>query len=618
MLWGSLLLFLKQRKKLVAAVGVLALLAIILAAVFSDKTLTELPLPDPVLGVQGISTQEGKVQVVRYESKQDLSAAVRDYIGVLLDLYSFEGTMNESDDVLEFIFHYTGPHSIFASTDPEHDLVILDFKNHYYDGDESTYVVEFRYYSPFTFRDFGTGDTDISQGSQDDEDDTSASRKTLVSEPLEKDPLSYSITADSVYIQDPAEFCGSELTLTSSSSTGSYYVRKFAGSSSDKKVLTEYVSTICNGYNLAVTAQYDESYDSNFFSWGIDYTGSGNVDSLTDVLFLDDVQANICVYGIIDGNDLEAILWIPQDMEIVDLGLRYGGGSETVSLAGDSALAGLYKLSDGSFETTDGRLSVELGEAVVLRDGKTYTTEATFNRDSQLNRDELWVRNFYRDETLFFCAPENRLETGDIYTLKDLVQEADWINSMAGVLDSADSFTDYNWTLFFGAGHDGDFITPLLSDLNKFEDLTVRVMYWDEGVEAVYYICAVFDSSPHTVEALCAVDLSGTGSGSSSGGATATSSDYTLYVGESLQITCPTKFDTNYELFRWQIVSGSSLVSLSGSNSETCTIKGNQAGTVRVRVSYTYGVDEPDVLTGIDRNVDRTDTHEYVISVLKK
>ena len=614
MFWGSLLLFLKEHKKLAAAAaGGILLLIVILVLLLSGRTLAKIPHPGTFLGLTPQYMDNQDAQIMFFESTEDLGQPVAEYVELLENQYAFSAV--QEDDAQGFITYtlkYTGFASPFAQRNQQQDIVIRYLNSSYQPEEGDPDVAIFYFYSPFAFQDYtpssGSGST------PDTPQNTPSDDRTLVSEPLESDPLSYSITADSVYIQDPVEFCDGALTHTSSSSTGNYHVQQFTGSSSDKAVLAEYVQTICGGgYNLELTAQYDQAFSSNFFSWGIDYTGSGDVNAQTDVVFLDDTQANICVYGIIDGNDLEATFWIPQDMEMVDLGLRYGGGSETVSLAGESALAGLYKLSDGSFETTDGRLSVKPGQATVLRDGSPCTTEATFNRDSQLNRDELWVRNFYRDETLFFCAPENRLETGDVYTLKDLTQEAGWINSMAGVLNSADSFTDYNWTLFFGAGHDGDFITPLLSDLNEFKDLTVRVMYWNEGVEAVYYIYAAFDSSPHTVEALCAVDLSGGGSDEDGG-----SGDYLMYTGESLQITCPTKFDTNYELFRWEVVAGSSLASLSGSTSETCTIQANQAGTVRIRVRYTYGVEEPDVLTGIDRNVDRTDTHEYTVVIRDK
>lgn len=430
----------------------------------------------------------------------------------------------------------------------------------------------------------------------------------LVLNPMAVEDQSYKMTSDSVYIQDLVDYCNGELSYGSASTSGNYSVRKYNGSGSDLSIVQSYVETICNGnYNLALTEEYNESYSSTFFSWGIDYTGAGDVYSTTKVNYTDSV-CTIGIYGMIERDRMEMAIWIPLEMDQVDLGLRYGGQNVSVGIGGGSASAGLYKLPDGSFETTDGRFSVKPGQAVVLRDGETYTTEATFNRDSNIGRDELWVRNFYRDETIYFCAPESRLMTGDIYIMKDLLQDPRMLQYMR----TADDFDDFIWTLFFGAGHDGSFIMPVEGDSNRFKDLIVRVMYWEKDVQAVYYIYAEFLTSPYTVEALCAVDLNGGQSAVQADG------EYTLYTGESLDITCPTEYDTNYELFTWEIVEGSSLAEVAGTISRTCTVKANRPGTVRVKVTYEYGIDEPDVLTGFARNSDKSKTMEYLIHIDQK
>ena len=42
---------------------------------------------------------------------------------------------------------------------------------------------------------------------------------------------------------------------------------------------------------------------------------------------------------------------------------------------------------------------------------------------------------------------------------------------------------------------------------NEFEEVTVRVMYYKEGEEAVYYIYAKTNGTPSEIEVLCAVGL---------------------------------------------------------------------------------------------------------------
>lgn len=438
--------------------------------------------------------------------------------------------------------------------------------------------------------------------------------KTLAASALTQDPLDYVVTAGSVYIQDPVDFFGDALECELLSSSGSYYVRGFEGEEADLALLREYVETICSGaYNLKLTESYEQTLSSTFFSWGIDYVGTASVTDTTPVTYTD-AQCTIKVSGTIKRGDLEASVWIPQRMDQVDLGLRCGGETVELSLAGPSAMAGLYRYSDGSFETSDGRLRAALGQAVILRDGTRYTTEASFVRDSDVGRDELWARDYYRNETLFFCAPTSSLATGDVFTLKDLIQDEGQsrLNKAPGeILENADDFTSRTWTLFFGAGHDGDFVAPLRFDTNIFEDLTVRVMYYEEDVSAVYYIYARFHSAPYEVEALCAVDLSGGGSG----GASDADEAFTTYVGQALSITCPVEYLPAYERFSWSVIEGSALVSLSGTVGRTCTVTATRAGTARLQVVYTYGANEPDVLTGIDRVVERSHTYEYLITI---
>lgn len=86
--------------------------------------------------------------------------------------------------------------------------------------------------------------------------------------------------------------------------------------------------------------------------------------------------------------------------------------------------------------------------------------------------------------------------------------------------------------------------------------------------------------------------------------------------GKSKSITYDnTEFHPNYELYKWKILSGSDKIKLSGTKGKTCKVKGVKKGTAVIQITYNYGKDEPDVLTGIDRNADRTRTQQYSIKV---
>lgn len=431
---------------------------------------------------------------------------------------------------------------------------------------------------------------------------TAPARGVLIAPKPAGDPLAYTVTKDSVCVQDLRDFAGAAMTVNVPSSTSGYLVETFNGNESAAALIEEYVNTICSGgYNLKLTDSYYYTYNGTSASWAIDYTGTGRVSGATKSLF-NDVECNVSLYYTLEYGALKGQLWIPASMEIVDLGLRYGGGREELSLAGPSAMAELYRMPDGGYQTSDGRLSTAPGRASVLRDGQPYSVETSFERDS---KDVLWVRNFYRDEGVYFCTPANRLMAGDVFSLRDLLYDSKWTFKS---LDEFDAFR--HDTPFLGLGHDNDFITPRVSrDLNEFDALTVRVMYWEPGVEAVYYIYAELSTAPYTVEALCTVSLA------RSEGFSGRENERLIHIGESIQIDSPREFHPNYELFTWEIVEGTGVVELSGTISAICTVRALRTGTAVVRVSYNYGVDEPDVLTGIRRNADHTRTVEYSIYV---
>lgn len=421
-------------------------------------------------------------------------------------------------------------------------------------------------------------------------------------------PLAYAVTGGSVYVQDLRDYMGAIMTVKApSNSTGEYRVFSFEGKRANEDDIRQFVEAICSGaYNLELVDTYYQTYKDNsvFASFAINYTGTGRV-SATGKANFSNVECNLSVYYTIERDTLKGQFGIPSTMDIVDLGLRRGGNNDNLSLAGPSAMAGLYRMPDGSYQTTDGRLSTAPGHATVLRDGQRYSAAASFERDSKYNKDILWVRNFYRDEGIYFCTPANRLMTGDIFALRDLYYD------LNQTFTSLDQFNSYKHdTPFLGLGHDGSFVTPRAKlSTNEFDAVTVRVMYWEPDAAAVYYIYAELSTAPYTVEALCAVSLA------RSEGFSGKGDERLMYTGQSIQLSSPREFSPNYELFTWELVEGAGVVELSGTNSSACTVKALRTGTAVVRISYNYGIDEPDVLTGIMRNADRTKTEEYIIYV---
>lgn len=436
----------------------------------------------------------------------------------------------------------------------------------------------------------------------------------LVVEALSENPTQYSITEDSVYIQDLVDFCSGKLSYSNMSTPKAYQIRTFKGKESDLAIIDAYVNAICDGkHNFKLTKKYKNKISDKFtsYSYGIDYTGKANVKTTYNVNFTD-VDCNMQIYGTIENGKLEAKVWVPYELDIVDLGLRYGESNQQSGTKAESAATGLYRLSDGSFRTQDGRLTAKPGQATVLRDGKSYTVAATYGKNRGGTRDELWLKGYYNDETIVFFTPSDSIKTNSIFTYKNLMMEQSWLNSSPTLEHGEKTFTEYTFPLCFGICHDADWIMPLSGEYNQFKDLYVRVMYFDPGNTAVFYIYAEFDSKPKTVEALCVVNLKNASKPEKVDG------EYSVRVGEKISIDCGRESDSTYNTYEWEITEGESLAVLEGNTHQQCSIIAKNEGTVRVRVLYEYGIKEPDVLTGNMRTSNKSKTLEYLITIKKK
>lgn len=141
----------------------------------------------------------------------------------------------------------------------------------------------------------------------------------------------HSLPRDSLQIQDLAEYCNGTLTFGDWKEysedgyfvKGAAYVRNFKGKAADKGVLDSYAAMLADGkHNLKLENQYDFSYKDTFFSWSLNYTGSGAVTSTSKDY--DDLFSNVTIIGSIENGALKANVYIPAEMQPADLGLRYG------------------------------------------------------------------------------------------------------------------------------------------------------------------------------------------------------------------------------------------------------------------------------------------------------
>ena len=281
---------------------------------------------------------------------------------------------------------------------------------------------------------------------------------------------------------------------------------------------------------------------------------------------------------------IEYTFFYSSDLTQYDLGLRKDGSVEEVTVKGPSAGAGLYRSTDGVYTTTDGRLSASMNKATIIRDGKKDICVA--RSEIKNGREWLWVEDYYRNEAICFGVLQDYTVAGDIYQLHDLKREK-YYN------DDSKSVYNYKWgdQPLFEMTVDNKFTGPLVTSKNEFEEVTVRVMYYEEGVEAVYYIYAKTKGTPSEIEVLCAVGLNVEEAENDA------ESAIVLSVGETYTITYnPSIFGAKSEVYSWSISGGDGIYA--DGTGKSCKVTAMKKGTGRVTATCIYTVATADILTG--------------------
>lgn len=360
-------------------------------------------------------------------------------------------------------------------------------------------------------------------------------------------------------------------------------------------VMAEYLQALqSNGFTLV--DHYYFSYQQTFESWA--FTCNAVPDAQTISMQYETTPCHVSVWMAKDAG--KYTITLSPSLQFYDTGLRRDGTVAKRTLSGPSAGSGLMRNSDGSYYTTDGRLSAAVGTAMVIRDGQTYHCDARWEVDKEDER--LWVEDYYRNEWMFMEVPKNSLMEGDILLTSDFVRKYYYG-------DGKEDLTAYIWrTPMFAMAYNDQWGGPQLNGTD-YESLTVRLMYYQPGGDAVYYIHAKLRNAvPGEVEALVAVDM-GHGSSGSFGNATG------MKVGDTLQLTYTgEEFGAHYHVYEWTVTDGADNVSIDGVG-KTCQVRALGKGVAVVTVTYRYSVDEPHPLTGnpISTPKSKTQSYQFII-----
>lgn len=363
-----------------------------------------------------------------------------------------------------------------------------------------------------------------------------------------------------------------------------------------------------NGFTLEDA--YEFSYKSDpFLSWAL------RCNTLTDAETFGSQYENVpCHVNVWSSKKGEYHVEYSTALTMCDLGMRQDGATADLTPQGASAGAGLYRLADGSYRTADGRLSAKVGGAAVIRDGETLAGKARYEQYE--SSEGVWIEEYAGAEGIYFRTKADTVQSGDVFLAADTERLAKNYHTK----DKYD-ITGFRWDepLFLMECGDGWYGPTVSSATNRFETLTVRVMYYEKNGDAVYYIYArTPDSTPAEIEVLCAVNTSPvekTDAEPNSSGVYEDGAPATVSVGETITLRNNAHtFDSDYHVYEWKIAEGENLIDISSGGNE-CTVTAKAAGTAVVSCKYSYTEETEDVLTGIPRTAHKSRTTRFTITI---
>jgi len=426
-------------------------------------------------------------------------------------------------------------------------------------------------------------------------------------------PAGLALSKDSLLVQDLYNYMDDALEFsTLDTNSEGMQLRSFKGSSDEKKSIDRYIQDITSGnYNFKLVDSYFEDYGSDkFFSYALDYTGSGKVHNRSEMSFKDESYGHMTIYGVIERSKMRGYIYIGKGLSFDDLGLRRSGKHIKIEAPGLSSDIQLSKNQNGVYSVDNKRLQAKAGEAMIISGGKTYTSEALLIRNKTKNREEFHIENYNRRDSILLTLPYNSAAAGDTFNKRTIGFQDD--GGYDKHMKNMDDFL--SWTFsdrILGVCHDGNYLLCYQDDYNDIEDVSIRILEWDtKNKVAVVYFFLKFKTEPYEVEVLAAMNMDAESIGEDADGV------YTLNPGQSAKIDCGlSHFGASYNLYKWEIVSGHSLIELSNDISKTCTITAKKEGIARIKATYEYGAKGQDVLTKREKTDHKSKTAEYVIVI---
>ena len=350
-----------------------------------------------------------------------------------------------------------------------------------------------------------------------------------------------------------------------------------------------------NGYTLVDA--YEQSFSGTYRSWGLIRDDMPELETMSQQF--SKTPCHICIWTSKGSAGTKTYrIDLVDGLELCDLGLRMDGKNFDLTPGGESLGAGLIRLDDGSYQTSDGRLTAQVGQALVVRDGVGLTGDVFW--ETQGDTHMFTVEGYTPEESIVFGLDGEALKQGAIFQKYDLEQDEFTFHL---TVDEQTWGQTYNTT--------------------AFASISVRVMYYQPEGDAVLYIhTATTVGEPGEIEILCAVSTAPVPEKPMpeydpddlvrvDGGVNQT---ITITTDQVLEIFYDHRgWDSMYHVFEWTVTEGEELVEMYGAESHRFFFP-TDPGVVIVKLRYGYTKEEPDVLTGIPR--DNPKSHDRTYSII--
>ncbi len=423
-------------------------------------------------------------------------------------------------------------------------------------------------------------------------------------------------------VMDPVAYFGNNVSFEMVWSFNGAPMYDIKGDKSAYDMAQAYVELLCSEYNFTLAAEpylVENDYGARVlseFEFVLLYTGDVSMKQGEegDGKFTG-IKGHVCLCGNIedvrDGEStLKMDIEIDASLDLADHGYRYGEEHIPKEYVGASFGAGLYRYSDGRYETADGRLSAVQGQAMILSDGVPTIRNVRVELSENAKKQSFIVENQLGLPLVQFSLPATRvLASGMTFA------EQEFFAAPIFDLDVPKSFESINSNFGFNILHGETYLVPLQGMFTDLKTLAMRVMYVDpEYTEAVIYFCATLRTAPKTVEGLLVVNMNGLAEGGSSSSGTAQNT-YRIRAGESIDIEGPNQFGSMYHVYSWSYISGSDISEMRNTNQYKVTVIGHKLGTVRIKLRYEYTERKNDMVTGREEDNPTYRICEYVIHI---